>query len=662
MKQYLIYYLFICFMFLSLHSKSIAQVEEDFLVTEIDSILNLEVVEEKYLSSASKYDQTPDEAPSSISIVNSKEINAYGYQTLTELLNSQRGFYYSNDRGSDYIGVRGFGRSSDHNNRILLMIDGHRVNPYQVDYAPIGYTMGLNMNNFERVEIVRGPGSTLYGNNAIHGVINLITRKDRNSYIPAINIKYGSNNTKHFGLRTAKQINEDISFSVLGNYYESEGEDIYFKEYDSPDQNDGVAENLDGMRYSGVFASLNFYAFELSGMVKYTGKDIPSAPFNTEFNKPHEQFSDAQFLDFSWAPRLSYDKYLIVKMNYDHIEYGANLPFKFLNDDISFFGNTHTFGGDAQFIWDILPNNRVIAGVEYKDNFESTYKYFTGDVTFVDDNWSYKLFSIFFQNEYQYNAELSLYFGLRRDDFVGQEVSLNPRAGIVYSPFTDHTFKFLYGRSFRAPNLLERNLEERQIVGFKKNESITSEFINTIEFIWNYSITPKFRTSTNLFLYKMEDLIDQIEDPIDNLYQYVNRGVVNAVGFEVELNYDFTHGSSFIRYSYQTIKDEEEQGLTNSPDHLLKLGGYSRLYGILNGSLQLSFESERKTLFNEYTEPIVYSTLNLFTDKILDKFSLSLTVNNLFNNTIKHPAGFELIQESIIQPKRSFLFSINFEL
>lgn len=518
------------------------------------------------------------------------------------------------------------------------------------------------MNNFERVEIVRGPGSTLYGNNAIHGVINLITRKDRNSYIPAINFKIGSNNTKHFGLRTTKQINEDISFSILGNYYESDGEDIYFEEFDNPDENNGLAENLDGLRYNSVYASLNISEFELSGMIKSSAKDIPSAPFNTEFNKPHKQFNDTEFLDFSWSPRLSYDKYLIVKMNYDHIKYGANLPFKFLNDDIEFLGNTHTFGGDAQFIWDVLPNNRVIAGVEYKDNYESTYKYFTGDVTFVDDNWSYKLFSIFFQNEFQYNADLSLYFGLRRDDFVGQETSLNPRAGIVYSPFSDHTFKFLYGRSFRAPNLLERNLEERQIVGFKKNESITSEFINTIEFIWNYSVTSKLRSSTNLFLYKMEDLIDQIEDPIDNLYQYVNRGVVDAVGFEVELNYDFTHGSSFLRYSYQTIKDEEEQGLTNSPDHLLKLGGYSKLYGIINGSLQLSFESERKTIFNEYTEPIVYSTLNLFTDKILDKFSLSFTVNNLFNNTIKHPVGFELFQKSIIQPKRSFLFSINFEL
>ncbi len=93
-----------------------------------------------------------------------------------------------------------------------------------------------------------------------------------------------------------------------------------------------------------------------------------------------------------------------------------------------------------------------------------------GILTFVDDNWSYKLYSIFFQNEYQYNADLSLYFGLRRDDFIGQEVTYNPRAGIVYSPFNDHTFKFFMVQSFRAPNLVERNLEEKNIVGFKGNK------------------------------------------------------------------------------------------------------------------------------------------------------------------------------------------------
>ncbi len=638
-----------------------AQVEEDSVATELDELLNISVEEEEYVSSASKYDQTPEEAPSSISIITAKDIQAFGYQTLTDLLNAQRGFYYSNDRSADQIGVRGFGRSSDRNNRILLLLDGHRLNPYQVDYAPIGQVTGFNLANFERIEIVRGPGSTLYGNNAIHGVINMITKKDMDSFIPILNLKYGSFNKKYLSLRTSTQVSEDFSFSVLGNYYNEDGEDLYFSEFDTPENNYGIVNNQNGMKYNGVIAAINYKDFKLSGMIKDTEQQLPTAPYSTKFNEKQSQYGETQFLDFSWSPQLSYNKFLIFNLSYDHHEYGSKLPFRFITNPIEFVGKSSTIGADVQYIWDFLPNNRLITGVEYQDNFNSSYKYFTGDVLFVNDKWSYKLFSIFFQNEFQYNADLSIYFGLRRDDFVNQEVSYNPRAGIVYSPFKDHTLKLLYGRSFRAPNLVEKNLEEPNIVGVKKNESLKSEFINTYELIWNYKISDNFTSNLSFYHYKLSNLIDQVEDPIDDLLQYVNIGEVTADGLEAELNYSFKNGSSYFRYSYQSAEDKAGGKLTNSPEHLLKFGLNSKLFSILNGSIGFNYETKRKTIFNGFTEPIFLGNANFYTDRILEYFSISLAVNNIFNQTIKHPGGFELVQRSIIQPYRNYLFSISVE-
>ena len=638
-----------------------AQVEEDSVATELDELLNISVEEEDYVSSASKYDQTPEEAPSSISIITAKDIQAFGYQTLTDLLNAQRGFYYSNDRSTDQIGVRGFGRSSDRNNRILLLLDGHRLNPYQVDYAPIGQVAGFNLANFERIEIVRGPGSTLYGNNAIHGVINMITKKDVDSFIPTLNLKYGSFNKKYLSLRSSKQVSEDFSFSVLGNYYHDDGENLYFSEFDTPENNNGIVNNQNGMKYNGVIAAINFKDFKLTGMIKDNEQQIATAPYSTKFNEKQSQYGETQFLDFSWSPQISYNKFLIFNLSYDHHKYGSKLPFRFISNPIEFVGNTDAIGADVQYIWDFLPNNRLITGIEYRDNFNSSYKYFTGDVVFVDDQWSYKLFSIFFQNEYQYNADLSLYFGLRRDDFVNQEVSYNPRAGIVYSPFNNHTLKLLYGRSFRAPNLVERNLEERNIVGVKKNESLKSEFINTYELIWSHKISENFTSHLSFYHYKLSDLIDQIEDPIDDLLQYVNIGEVTANGLEAELNYNFKNASSYFRYSYQSAEDKLGNKLTNSPEHLIKFGLNSKLFSILNGSIEFNYETERKTIFNEFTKPIFLGNANLYTDRILDYFSISLGINNIFNQTIKHPGGFELVQKSIIQPYRNYLLTLNLE-
>jgi len=660
MKTYLINYLVVSLIFFAMVPEICAQIEEDSLVTEIDYILNMEIAEEKYIKSASKYHQTPEEAPSSISIITAKEIEAYGYESLPEILNAQKGIYSSNDLMSDQIGVRGFGLNN--NNRILLLIDGHRLNPYQIDFAPIGPILGFNLSNFEKIEIVRGPGSTLYGSNAVHGVVNLITRNEGDSYIPAISLKYGSNHKKFIGVRAAKHIDEDLSVSLLGNYYETDGDDIYFREFDQPSNNNGIAENNDELKYSGLFLKIDYKDINITGMMKKYEKLIPTAPYNTEFNKRLSQFEDSEYIDLSWSPRISYDKYLIVNLSYDHTKYGGSFPFQFIDNDIEFIGNTNSVGSDVQFVWDISPNNRTIAGIEYRDNFNSTYKYFTGDLNFVDDKWSYKLFSIFFQNEYQYNADLSLYFGLRRDDFIGQEVAYNPRAGIVYSPFKDHTIKVLYGRSFRAPNLLERNLEEQNIVGFKKNELLTSEIINTTELIWNYSISDNLSSSMSLYYYNMNDLITQIEDPVDNLLQYVNIGEVNAHGVETEFDYRFASGSLYFRYSFQLAEDNNKLELINSPDHLFKFGVRSKIINILNGSFNFIYETKRKTIHNNYTDPILLTNFNLYTDLILDHFTLSFTVKNLINKTIKYPAGRELVQESIIQPYRNYLFTINFEL
>jgi len=660
MKNKIIHAKLFSLLFCGLFSVLNAQIEEDSLVTEINSLLNLEVAEKQFISSASKYDQSPEEAPSSISIVTSADIETYGYQNLTEVLNSQNGFYYSNDKASDYIGVRGFRRSSDYNNKILLLLDGHRVNTYQVDFAPVS---DFDITNFERIEIVRGPGSTLYGNNAVHAVINLIPKRNLDSYIPLLSLKYGSYNNRSFGLRTTKQVNENLSYSLYGTYQESDGENLYFKEFDSPLTNNGLAVDQDKGLYKGLLSSVNYKQFKLIGKYSEVSKHLPTAPFHTKFNERQVQYSNAGFLDFSWSPTLSYNKFLIFKFLYDYQKYGSSLPFLFIPDNIEFEGEASTFGTEIQFVWDILQNNRIIAGVEYKDNFDSKYKYFTGNTKFVDDVWSYRIFSLFFQNEYQYNSDLSIFFGIRSDSFEGQESALNPRIGIVYSPFKNHTFKFLAGRSFRAPNLIERNLEEKNIVGFKSNADLKSEYIYTQEFIWEYKIAENLSSSMSLFNYNMEDLIDQVVDPVDDLLQYVNIGEVQTNGVEVGLNYKFNGiGSSYLRYSFQKAIDENSVSLSNSPEHLIKFGISNKLFGPINGSFDIVYESERKTLYDKFTEPILLSNINLFTEPILNYFQFSLKIRNLFNSTIRHPGGYELIQETIIQPYRNYIFTLTFNL
>src|SRR6185295_5048679 len=103
-------------------------------------------------------------------------ISRYGYRTLADILQGVRGMYVTNDRNFSLIGTRGFANPGDYNSRILLLVNGHRVNDNIFGQAEIGAEFGLDPAMFERVEIIRGPSSSLYGDSAFFAVVNVITR------------------------------------------------------------------------------------------------------------------------------------------------------------------------------------------------------------------------------------------------------------------------------------------------------------------------------------------------------------------------------------------------------------------------------------------------------------------------------------------------------
>jgi TonB-dependent Receptor Plug Domain len=102
---------------------------------------------------ASKHEQKTSEAPSSVSIVTAEDIQEYGYRTLADVLRAARGFYVSYNRAYNFIGVRGFNRPGDFGGRILIMIDGHRLNDPIYDSNFAGTEFPLDMDLVDKIEI-----------------------------------------------------------------------------------------------------------------------------------------------------------------------------------------------------------------------------------------------------------------------------------------------------------------------------------------------------------------------------------------------------------------------------------------------------------------------------------------------------------------------------
>ena len=139
---------------------------EDLMEIEVDTVYG-----------ASKFEQKVTEAPAAVNIVTSSDIKRYGYRTLADIIRSIRGFYTTYDRDYYYLGMRGFSRPGDYNTRFLLLVDGHRINDNIYNTAFIGTEFPIDVDLIDRVEVIRGPSSSIYGTNAFMGVINVMTKK-----------------------------------------------------------------------------------------------------------------------------------------------------------------------------------------------------------------------------------------------------------------------------------------------------------------------------------------------------------------------------------------------------------------------------------------------------------------------------------------------------
>jgi len=110
------------------------------------------------VNGASQFVQQVIEAPSSVTIITADQIQKHGYRTMAEALGSAPGLYISNDRSYNYLGMRGFSRPGNYNNRVLVLIDGHRLNDNIYDAAFLGGAFPTDIDLIQRIEVIRGAG------------------------------------------------------------------------------------------------------------------------------------------------------------------------------------------------------------------------------------------------------------------------------------------------------------------------------------------------------------------------------------------------------------------------------------------------------------------------------------------------------------------------
>ena len=275
---------------------------------------------------ASERLQPVTEAPASVSFITAQEIERYGYRTLADILRAVRGMYVTNDRNFSYVGTRGFNKPGDYNSRILLLVNGHRVNDNIFGQAEIGAEFGMDPAMFERVEIIRGPASSLYGDSAFFAVVNVITRSGASLGGPSIALETGTLGTQLLRASAGRRFANGVDVALSGTYEHSDGVGrLYFPAFDTPATNNGVAEGLDGEGIRQFYGRLSFKGLAVTAAYGNRQRDVPTASNFTLFNPQ------------VWREQTT-DRHALLDADYGRSFRGTRVTFRASYDRFSFDG------------------------------------------------------------------------------------------------------------------------------------------------------------------------------------------------------------------------------------------------------------------------------------------------------------------------------------
>ena len=563
---------------------------------------------EPVISAASRYGQSLYEAPASVTVISRDEIRRFGYRTLGEVLSAAGGLFTSYDRNYTYVTVRGLAKPGDFNTRVLVLLDGRRLNQPVDDSAPLGTEGLVDLEALDRVEIIRGPGSTLYGTNAFYAVVNLVTRTGASAKGIEAQLSGGTFETGHASLAGGTRTAGGLDVFAIASGYTSRGPDLYYPEFDAPETNDGRAIGLDGDEFGRALVRVMKGDFTVEGFCSTRRKEIPTASYDTVFGDSRERTRDGGgMLSAGYEHAFADLSRVWATASYQSSFYDGDYPYE--DGLISDYMRSRWLTLEGQYQRFVGGRHRISAGGELRRNLRLEQGV-TDALAFRQSSW---VVAGFLQAELHLAERVTLYAGGRYDHYDTFGGSFSPRIVIVAEPTTGTWVKALYGRAFRAPGAYELYYEDGSVTQ-KPALNLQPERLETFELALERRLRPGLRGSLAVYHSRAEHLIGLTTDPADDLLVYANGEEAQSTGVELGLEGQIT-SRLFTRASYAYQQAEEgpdDLRPVNSPRHLAHLAtSLSLLDGRLVPGLEVHYLGPRTTLAGAEVDSYTLASLTL---------------------------------------------------
>ena len=659
---------------------------------------------------ATRHETQVSKAPSIVTVITDEEIKNLGYRTFVEILRTVPGFEIlkTGALGDTIPAVRGFAGD----NKVRVMLNGHLVN------NPLRGGAFVNFDDFpvegiKRIEIIRGPGSAMYGENAFLGVINIITKDAKDIDGIKVSSGYGSFDTYDENIIFGETYGK-VGVSGMVHYRQTDGFDGIV-ERDSQTMVDDSLSSLgfpkaslapgkvhDGRQEFDLNLKVAYKDFYIEGL--YINKNVgpfvgPQYALNNESDVENNYvFGEAGYKKtfderLTLKPRIYYDQF-------DRNIYSESLPegstISSDTDGDSVADTYYTYpngyivnskliervaGTEIPFDYELFDGNMLTLGLEYR-YVKQTNIHFLSNVDPVtlepldsiqDFSESYPqidkatrgIWSVYLQDTWDITDALNFTVGVRHDHYSDFGGTTNPRSGLTWAFMKNASLKFLYGEAFRAPSFSEMHAIYQKNSIIRGNKDLDPETVRPYETGLSYKFNKYVSSSVNYFFNDIKDLIVlRTVESAQNTSRYENFGDARIQGVEMETKVDITKGNYvFMNYTFQSPEDDDGDKLPFVAKHKGNFGVNVHYWKYLNTNLSTFVSGPRSREEGDSRDDLpAYTLLNLSVigKEFFKTMEVYGTVYNLLDKDYSDP-GPTSIPEDLSRPGRTFFIGLSYQ-
>ncbi|MCL6264656.1 TonB-dependent receptor [Craterilacuibacter sp. RT1T] len=624
----------------------------NLLAGSLEDLLATEVV------GASKSRQLIAEAPANVTIITAEDIRRYGYRTLAQALSRVAGLQVSVGYQTASVASRGSSANQfyDWNSRLLLMIDGHRMNDGLFDQALLSYDSIVDLQTVERIEFIKGPGAAMYGGNALFGVVNVITKRGKAVDGAELWARGSRGEGSAGGLAggvlpggqqwlfsASREQQPRLSTQVLGNVQPGLG--LFDNHYSAGQSKDSLFAKLDGANYSLV-AAASRWQLDVARLQR-PHFAMPEHALNAT------QEGEQYLLGGQGRWALGEQTELTALFNVARHRIRMDQRGGFLHPAAPQMrasmrdGNTWN-GAELRLTSEAFAGQRWVGGLEWrKDHPRARHEQWVVSDGFqleTSGQGGRSSIGVYVQDELTLADNWLLTLGGRVDKVSHYGAQASPRAALIYTPSASTTVKLMHGEAFRSPNQYEYddtflvNGNPGPYAGQRPGLEKASNDELLIEYRSGF-----FSGTASVYHSRIRDMITFLplwEDP--SQWHTENLGPVTTRGVELSATWRDPQGAgAYASVSQQRSRDQAGRWPGNTAEWTASAGVDARWFGKrLEAALEWQAMSARRTM--DQTAPRLpgycVANLNVLARPWSKQIELNLQVLNLFDRDFLLPA------------------------